>query len=287
MTTEACPFCKSANTAVEYPLTGYAIAKCRQCNFEYHDHFKGGGGDADMFSADYYKKQHEKAFEQQFGDYTKDPSAGVYAHWLDRIAAQVGPGRIVDIGSALGTFLKIAESKGFKAEGVEISKFAADFAREKRGLKVFNGDLEQFNGESGSFDAVTFWDSIEHVTHPLENLQTAARLLRPGGVVLLTTDNFDCLVADVARMMYSASFGNVTYAMERVFIAANRSYFTEATCRAMLKACGFNIVVLEKMEYPIDKIRTNPFERVILQSFYGAAELLNRQAQITVLAQKA
>jgi 2-polyprenyl-3-methyl-5-hydroxy-6-metoxy-1,4-benzoquinol methylase len=240
-----------------------------------------------MFSADYYQKQHEKAFEQQFGDYTKDPSAGIYAHWLDRIAEHGGKGRIVDIGSALGTFLKIAESKGFQPEGVEISKFAAEFAREKRGLTVFNGDLEQFPGATGSFDTVTFWDSIEHVTHPLENLQTAARLLRPGGTVLLTTDNFDCLVADVARLGYAGSLGAVKYAMERVFIAANRSYFTEATFRDLLRRCGFRIVVLEKMEYPIDKIRTNPLERIILTGFYGAAKVLNRQAQITVLAQKA
>src|SRR6185295_8765688 len=173
-------------------------------------------------------KVQEKAFEHQFGDYLKDPSAPVFSRWLDRIASHGGKGRVLDVGSALGTFLKIAESKDFKPEGVEISKFAADFAREKRGLTVFNGDLEHFNGDNGAFDTVTFWDSIEHVTHPLENLKTARRLLRPGGILLLTTDNFDCLVADVARMMYRGSLGTVKYAMERVFIAPNRSYFSEA-----------------------------------------------------------
>ena len=282
--TEACPICASANTRIRYPLSGYNIAECRSCGFEFHDGFKGGGGDDGTFGADYYTKIQDKAFEQQFGDYTKDPSAPVFARWLDRIAAQGGKGLVLDVGSALGTFLKIAESKGFRPEGVEISKFAADFAREKRGLTVFNGDLEQFAGKDGSFYTVTFWDSIEHVTHPLQNLKTARRLLRPGGVLLLTTDNFDCLVADVARLMYAGSLGAVTYAMERVFIAPNRSYFTEATMRALLPKCGFRVVELEKMEYPIDKIRTNPMERLILGAFYGAAHLMNRQAQITVLA---
>jgi 2-polyprenyl-3-methyl-5-hydroxy-6-metoxy-1,4-benzoquinol methylase len=231
-------------------------------------------------------RQHEKAFEKQFGDYMQDPSAPVYARWLDRIAAHGARGRILDIGSALGTFLKIAETRGFTPEGVEISAFAADFARTRRGLTVFHGDLEQYPGGGLPFDAVTFWDSIEHVTHPLENLRKAARLLRPGGVVLLTTDNFDCLIADIARAMYRASLGTVRYPMERVFIAANRSYFTEATFRALLATCGFRIVIFEKMEYPIDKIRTNMLERLVLSGFYTAAHMTGREAQMTVVAEK-
>jgi 2-polyprenyl-3-methyl-5-hydroxy-6-metoxy-1,4-benzoquinol methylase len=282
--TEACPICASPDTRIRYPLSTWNIAVCSTCGFEFHDGFGGGGGEGGTFDADYYTKVQDKAFEQQFGDYTKDPSAPVFARWLDGIATRGGKGRLLDVGSALGTFLKIAESKGFAPEGVEISKFASDFAREKRGLKVFNGDLEQFGGKDASFDTITFWDSIEHVTHPLQNLRTARRLLRTGGVLLLTTDNFDCLVADVARAMYHASLGTLTYAMERVFIAPNRSYFTESTMRALLATCGFRVLELEKMEYPIDKIRTNPLERVILGAFYGAAHLLNRQAQITVLA---
>lgn len=282
--TEPCPICASAETQIRYPLSTYSIAQCGACGFEFHDGFGGGGGDGGTFNADYYTKVQDKAFGHQFGDYTKDPSAPVFARWLDRIAAQGGKGRLLDVGSALGTFLKIAESKGFAPEGVEISKFASDFAREKRGLKVFNGDLEQFGGKDASFDTITFWDSIEHVTHPLPNLRTARRLLRPGGVLLLTTDNFDCLIADVARLMYHGTGGTITYAMERVFIAPNRSYFTEATMRNVLKRCGFRVIELEKMEYPIDKIRTNHAERVILGAFYAAGALLNRQAQITVLA---
>lgn len=282
--TEACPLCASSNTRIRYPLSTYNIAECGACGFEFHDGFTGGGGDGGTFGVDYYTKVQQKAFEQQFGDYLSDPSAKVFSRWLDRISAQIGAGRLLDVGSALGTFLKIADSKGFAAEGVEISKYASGFAREKRGLTVFTGDLEQFPGKDGSFDAVTFWDSIEHVTHPLQNLHTTRRLLRPGGVLLLTTDNFDCLVADVARALYHASLGAVKYAMERVFIAPNRSYFTEGTMCDLLKRCRFRVIELEKMEYPIDKIRTNPMERLILGAFYGAAHVLNRKAQITVLA---
>jgi 2-polyprenyl-3-methyl-5-hydroxy-6-metoxy-1,4-benzoquinol methylase len=283
---EACPVCKASDTYIKYAFGDYAIARCRVCDLDFHDAFGGGGGEQDTFSEDYYKNVQGPAFEQQFGDYTRDPSAPVYSRWLEIIKARVGPGHILDVGCALGTFLKIAESKGFAPEGVEISRFAATFAREKRGLTVFNGDLEAFPAVAGSFDVVTFWDSIEHVTHPLENLQTAHRLLRPGGLVLLTTDNFDCLVADVGRLMYHATFGAVKYGMRRVYIPPNRTYFTEATFRDLMRRTGFRVVEFEKMEYPLDKIRTNAMERLILRSFYAAAKVLGRQAQITVVAEK-
>jgi len=283
---EPCPLCRSPRTRVVYPLTGYRIAACEECGFLFHDAFRGGGGADGTFSKDYYEGVQRDAFDAQFGDYTKDPSVPVYTRWLSHVEDNMRPGRILDVGSALGTFLKIAEGRGWKPVGVEISQFAAEFSRERRGLTVFNGDLEQFQVPDASFDVVTFWDSIEHVTHPAENLRTAVRLLRPGGVLLLTTDNFDCLVGDVARWIYRASFGKVRYAIERVFIPPNRSYFTDRTLSALLTACGLKISVLEKMEYPLDKIRTNWAERLILMGFYGAALLLNRQAQVTVLAEK-
>jgi SAM-dependent methyltransferase len=283
---EPCPICKSPNTRSKYTLTGYTIAICGECSFEFNDGFKGGGGDDGMFSQEYYEGRQADAFKAQYGDYTRDPSAPVYQRWLGELEKVSPPGRILDVGSALGTFLKIAESWGWKPHGVEISRFAAEFARRERGLEVFNGDLEAFGGADGSFDVVTFWDSIEHVTHPFENLCTASRLVRKNGYILLTSDNFDCLVADCARISYRASFGAVRYGMERVFIPANRSYFTEATLRDLLRRCRLDVVVFEKMEYPLAKIRTNWIEYLILKGFYAAASLLHREAQVTVIAQK-
>lgn len=269
-----------------FELNGYRIAACRECGFEYQPGFRGGGGEEGVFSQHYYRVLQQEAFEAQFDDYERDPSAPVYRRWLQKIEERVPPGKILDVGSALGTFLKIAAGRGWKPQGVEISRFAAEFAREKLGLTVFNGDLQDFAGEDGEFDVVTFWDSIEHVTRPRENLQTAARLLRPGGLMLLSTDNFDCLVGDVSRLAYRLSLGRFRYPMERVFIEPNRSYFTEKTFRSALESCGLRMTTFEKVEYPLEKIKTSLVERWILKGFYGAAHLLNRQAQMTVLAEK-
>jgi hypothetical protein len=110
--TEPCPLCRSPRTRVSYQLTGYRIVVCDDCGFEFHDGFTGGGGAGDLFSAEYYTERHGTAFGSQLaGDYARDPSAPVYARWLDVIAARSGPGRILDVGSALGTFLAMAASR--------------------------------------------------------------------------------------------------------------------------------------------------------------------------------
>jgi 2-polyprenyl-3-methyl-5-hydroxy-6-metoxy-1,4-benzoquinol methylase len=286
MTSEPCPLCKSERVGVKYHLTGYRIAECLDCGLEYHDNFQGGGDTDEMFSEDYYRNVQHEAFSNQFTDYAQDASAKVYERWLSEMAKRVTPGRILDVGSALGTFLKLAEARGWTPEGVEISRFAATFARESRNLSIFNGDLKDFQCPNESFDAITFWDSLEHVTHPQENLKKATRLLRKGGLVLLTTDNFDCLIADIARLAYHLSHGRIRYPMERVFIPHNRCYFTEATLRGLVKASGLRVTVFEKMEYPLEKIRTSAAERLILRCLYTAAAILKRQAQVTILAEK-
>jgi 2-polyprenyl-3-methyl-5-hydroxy-6-metoxy-1,4-benzoquinol methylase len=256
------------------------------CRLEYHDHFRGGGDTDEMFSEDYYRNVQHEAFSRQFSEYAQDASARVYEHWLSEIGKCVTPGRILDVGSALGTFLKLAEARGWTAQGVEISRFAARFARESHQLTVFNGDLEDFQSPDEAFDAITFWDSLEHVTHPRENLTKATRLLRKGGVVLLTTDNFDCLIADIARLVYHLSGARIRYPMERVFIPHNRCYFTESTLLDLVNASGLRVTVLRKMEYPLEKIRTNAAERLILMGLYATAAILKRQAQVTILAEK-
>src|SRR5690606_39988294 len=113
------------------------------------------------------------------------------------------------------------------------------------------------------------------------------RLLRPGGLIVIATDNFDCLVADIGVAMYRATGRRIRYPVERVFIDRNRTYFTDETLTALLRQLGFKIVYSEKMEYPLQKIRTNLIERAVLAALYAAAYVTHRQAQVTVFAARA
>jgi SAM-dependent methyltransferase len=104
-------------------------------------------------------------------------------------------GRILDVGCATGNFLDAMRGAGWRAQGVEPSPEASAYARERLGLDVITGRLEQADLPRAAFDVVTFWDVLEHVHEPRATLARAAELLRPGGVLILGLPNPDSLEA--------------------------------------------------------------------------------------------
>jgi 2-polyprenyl-3-methyl-5-hydroxy-6-metoxy-1,4-benzoquinol methylase len=99
-------------------------------------------------------------------------------------------GQLLDVGCHTGIFLSVARQAGWQVAGVEPSRWSAQCAR-KRGLDVYCGTLAEAPYRPGSFDVVTMWDVIEHLADPREELQQAHRLLRPGGLLAVSTMNVD------------------------------------------------------------------------------------------------
>ncbi|NJM05091.1 class I SAM-dependent methyltransferase [Candidatus Gracilibacteria bacterium] len=105
------------------------------------------------------------------------------------------PGRILDVGCATGIFLDGMRRLGWQVQGIEPTHSAAQYARTRFALDVFEGRLEDAQLPSGSFDAITLWDVLEHVHEPRPILAELARLLRPGGLLVLSLPNPDSLEA--------------------------------------------------------------------------------------------
>lgn len=279
-----CPLCGGAGR-LRFRLPRYTIHACGPCDAQFNASFAEGGSDGELFGRAYFEVHHKEAFADQFRDYREDPSLPVFVRRLVQIEDTIGIGSVLDVGPGLGTFLRVARDRGWRAQGVEVSAFAADFIRRTHGCPVFTGDLADFDPlAKQTFDLVTFWDSFEHVAEPVEVLQAARRLLRPGGLLVMATDNFDCLVASLSAAIYRASAGRVRYPVERVFIDRNRTYFTERSLLALLERFRFAVVYSEKMEYPLRKIRTTWLERGVLAALYAVAHLRQRQAQVTLFA---
>lgn len=109
---------------------------------------------------------------------------------MEAIAArlsQICPdrGRLLDIGTGVGLFMKCAANNGWVVEGVEPSRTAAEKARELTGANVHHGLLEDAQLPMHSYDAVSILDTLRSVPDPLPFLLRARQLLRPGGVLLI------------------------------------------------------------------------------------------------------
>jgi SAM-dependent methyltransferase len=114
------------------------------------------------------------------GDRTLRLLRGRLARRLDRIAP---PGRILDVGAGEGALLDSLASVGREAVGLERRSARPDVREE---------ELSEIDGR---FAAVVFWHSLEHLRDAGAALAHAARLLAPGGVVIVAMPNLDSLQA--------------------------------------------------------------------------------------------
>ena len=108
---------------------------------------------------------------------------------LKRLRSEDGPGRVLDLGGGAGHFTEVALELGWDAYSYDLSEVASEAAAKRLGPErslgpAAAGDL------AGSFDAVTLWCVVAHVSDPAALLADAAGYLRPGGRLLVTTPNF-------------------------------------------------------------------------------------------------
>lgn len=152
----------------------------------------------------------------------------------DRLLAQTlkwrNGGKLVDFGCGNGTFLELARGH-FDAIGIEMSPRSAALARAcNPSERIFEGPLTEIAANSlseKSFDIVTQFGYIEHEWNPLGALDAAFRVLKPGGITLLKTPNFDSW----NRRIMGADW--VGY-----HIPAHCNYFTPHTLRMILRRAG-------------------------------------------------
>lgn len=103
-----------------------------------------------------------------------------------------GVRQMLDVGCADGLLVRVAQSRGWKAWGVDISAPAIEAARrlatnDENRDTLLQGTIDRLELPHDHFSAVVMSDMIEHVHNPDPVLQSVRALLRPGGVVLLET----------------------------------------------------------------------------------------------------
>ena len=110
------------------------------------------------------------------------------------VTRHVRGGRLLDVGCATGDFLsEMWRQPGWLVLGIEPSPAAGRYAHDQVGLTVVAGTLNDAAFADASFDAVTMWDVLEHVYRPREVIAEAARILRPGGVLVVNHPNTESI----------------------------------------------------------------------------------------------
>jgi SAM-dependent methyltransferase len=149
-------------------------------------------------------------------------------------------GSILDVGCGLGFFLRALDAKRWDRHGIEPMPVPYREAAQALGAnRIHNTDLLSAQLPSCRFDAITFWDSLEHLGNPCAIMGEAARLLRPGGIIVIGLPNFG---GYQARRFAEDWFG--------LSVPHHFYHYTRATLTRLLELSGFRVRIMEDRTGP-------------------------------------
>lgn len=116
------------------------------------------------------------------------------SHLAVRLDAIAPPGPVLDVGAGDGTLVDALRARGRDAVGIE---------RRSSHPHVREVELDEVEG---SWAAIVFWHSLEHLPHAGAALEQAGSILAPGGVLVVAVPN--------AASMQASLFGERWFALD-------------------------------------------------------------------------
>ncbi|OIP33343.1 MAG: hypothetical protein AUK23_03170 [Deltaproteobacteria bacterium CG2_30_43_15] len=226
-----CPLCESGKFKEVFFKNNYHIVKCIKCGLLFVNPMPSEKEIEKYYKEDFYDEEKfvettGKTFE--YLHKSTQRRADEYKPFLDYLKENAPPpGKLIDIGCGDGTFLELAKGCGWDVSGIEPSKRATTFCVEK-GLNVFNQSYERVKFEDDSFNVVTSFVLIEHLCEPKKLLSYMFKILKPGGVALITTCNIDS---------YEAKQKGVAW--DNLIPPVHLIYFSPKTLSRMIGKIGF------------------------------------------------
>ena len=198
------PRCKVCEAPVDpendavWTKDGLVILRCSSCGLLYRASLPSSEELSGLYDSSYFRAEERSQRGEGYADYVGEADL----HRLNarrRLSFLEGltrPGSLLDVGCAAGFFLDEARANGWQVTGVELSAEMAEWASGTLGLEsVIQGSFTGLAWNEGTFDCVTMWDYIEHTIDPLSELRLAHKVLRPGGLLVLSTGDAGSVVA--------------------------------------------------------------------------------------------
>ncbi len=227
----ACTVCDGRRLATLRAYRRAHLVRCRGCGLVFADRRP-----AEAELADHYG-------EYSRADYDSPITRRRYRELLGDFERYRQTNRILDVGCGIGFFLEEGQRLGWEAHGSELEDRAVEINRAK-GLSCVQAPIGPDTFEPGSFDVVTAFEVVEHLGDPLAEATAIASALRPGGLLYVTTPNFNSL----SRRLLGARWSVVSY-------PEHISYFTPSTLRSWLARFGFAPVELTTTGLSLARLR--------------------------------
>jgi SAM-dependent methyltransferase len=187
-----CPACGSNARRPAFDKFGFAFVTCEECRTLYMT-----PRPSPEAMAGYYANSENYAYwaEHIFPASEATRREKIAKPWLERVIGYcerhgIARGTLVEIGPGFGTFAALAGSSGAfgRVLAVEPTPEMAASCRARR-VDVIEKRVEEIGDELGAIDIIVSFEVIEHLFAPSLFLAQCARLLRPGGLLVLSCPN--------------------------------------------------------------------------------------------------
>jgi ubiquinone/menaquinone biosynthesis C-methylase UbiE len=159
--------------------------------------------------------------------------------------------KILDVGCGYGTISRWCSEQGYKMHGIDrVEEFiliAKEF-NENKNVNFEKRDFMEKKFPADSFDGILFLETIEHVENPAEYIKEFHRILKPNGILIISTPNATAL----KNMLYALSYRkkekresliqNISNEPKNTGDQLEHIYNWDFPCLSRLvNRCGFNI----------------------------------------------
>lgn len=168
--------------------------------------------------------------------------------------------RILDIGCSFGGFLNAAGKYGWDAKGIEVVYEVGKYGKELYGLDIFFGTLDEAQLKPSSFDVIRLNNVIEHIHFPVEFLTSVNKLLREGGLLTVSTTNYDSLSVLICGKEWIYFDGR-----HHIYL------FTPLTLKRLIEKSGFTTILLNTKGFHI-RVKDNDSHNLAEELFFKLTE---------------
>jgi len=176
---EACEACGGPMRASRLLYDGQRYRRCPRCRARRL---------ATLPSAVEMLREYEVRYPRRFPPARIETGRRAMLHsLLDHARRWATPGRLLDVGCGGGHFMADAAARGWRPVGTDLSREACVAAQ--RVAPVVQGDADALPFGASTMDAVTLVNVLDHTTRPLAVVREAARVLRPGGLLVVRVPN--------------------------------------------------------------------------------------------------
>lgn len=195
-----CPVCKTNARPDNYKHwssfanQNYSLYHCQNCDIKYWEPLR-------MLKEVYEDSGYQAYDDYHAGKRPYPPWCILFHKYYD------GPtGALLDVGCADGAFMARVAESGFDVYGIDLDARSIDYAKNQRGLtNTFVSTLADFSGLQTEkiiiFNAVTFFEVLEHQTDPLGFLLEVKTFLQAGGYIAGSVPNRNRFLSKLDRML--------------------------------------------------------------------------------------